>query len=194
MNLSLSLSLLVINEYWLLTAGHCYWVQNQTFPYPYLYNITDFYAGAGVFVYMSKLKQYYRKVKSLIQHPGYEGPDAMRKLKEKKVETKNDIALVELEKPFEFSEKTHIAPGCLFEENRSVFEDDLTVAGFGLEELAENRILQIRAKMHFTHLRQTECDPPFVGIRNSICASSNSSGVYQGDSGKAEVGQLSYSI
>lgn len=108
----------VITRSFLLTAAHCTNITGELFAV----------AGAD-----HDLRTLYaiiennRFIKKMIRHPDFKTVNPS----DTDCYNLNDIAIVELELPFEFGAATNIYPACLPDQHLQYFDGDLYVAGYG---------------------------------------------------------------
>lgn len=124
-----------------------------------------------------------RNIKNAILHPQF----SFEHFTKKKF-LAHDIALAELEHPFEFGDD--IYPACLNEHHKDKFENaDLFASGFGRTELVTRLVpkfpnFQINAidKLNVFYVKQvSSCSKQFVNFTsNSLCGKSKRSGAYRG--------------
>lgn len=122
----------IITPSFVLSAGHC--TKELLFRTSIIKNI---YILSGLDHDLNKLikiKDNYRKIKNLIVHRDYvfseDGESGSLYA---------DIALIELDQPFEFNEKTKIYPACLYG-HRTYNSSYLVQAGYGLVESYSKKI------------------------------------------------------
>lgn len=176
-------SLLVINPSWVLLASHCFLTAAND--YRQLYS-GSFYVSAGLnhsILNTYRSAKNFKKVKRIILHEKFDPEDELRT-----GPAANDIALVELEDPFEPGD--NIYPGCLLDWHNDKFEDEFVLTGFGrampdhekdfeYRDKDRGTFIVARNRLKMIYLKQREC--PYD---QAICMTNKDDSVpYTGDSG-----------
>lgn len=177
----------MINPYWILLASHCFLTAAND--YRDLYQ-GSFYVSAGQnhsILNTYRSSKNFKKVKNIILHEKFDPEEELTA-----GPAKNDIALVELEEPFELGED--IYPSCLLDWDNDRFKDEFILAGFGrampdheqefkYRDKERSTLIVARPRLKMLYLKQRNCRFSRFYDQTICMTNARDSVPYTGDSG-----------
>ncbi|XP_069698840.1 CLIP domain-containing serine protease HP8-like [Periplaneta americana] len=141
----------VISRYFVLTAAHC--TQDHPVYGKIIVSVGDVDTESG-----NRLQTYRVPYDHVTAHPGYRPDDQT---------VKNDLALIRMDKPFNFSD--HIRPICLPSSKLNLTDARADVAGWGISENSSDG--SSRMQKGVVKVINEKCKHSFYNIdRRQICA------------------------